>query len=152
MCMVGVLDWVKLHGFQYQVDDWGEMGVFEYVDLGGQRIWGVFFFDGAPGLEDDFTLVVVFVDIMNGDTALFVAGCNDGLVNLGAVHVLATIAGQQRGVDVDDALGEGLDERGGEEPQETGQDDQVNFFVEHELCNDFGLVKVGAAEYFGWDV
>ena len=70
------------------------MGMFQGVNAGGQTLRGILRKHGATGLEDDGSFVVLFVDIMNGDTGFRFTGGNHCYMHMVAVHPFSAIGGQ----------------------------------------------------------
>ena len=139
-------------GGEELLDDEGVVGVLEGVDAGGEGVGGVAGEDGAGGLEDDVAGVVLFVDVVDGDAGGGVAGVEDGLVDVVAVHAFAAVAGEEGGVDVDDAAGVGLEEGGGEAPEEAGEDDEVDAEVAELVEEAGGVEEVVAGDEDGGEV
>ena len=50
---------------------------------------------GTFGLKDGYSFVKMPVNVMNRDSAFFLSGSNDGLMNLVAIHTLSAILRQQ---------------------------------------------------------
>ena len=60
---------------------------------------------GTAGLQYDAAIIVHLINIVYADARFFIACCYHSIVYTRAIHALATIAGQQCGVYVDDAVG-----------------------------------------------
>ena len=95
-----------------------------FEDALGECVGGVVFEDGDRLLPDDWAVVVLVVDEVDGAAGDADAGVEHGLVDVVAVHAGAAEGGDQRGVDVDDAAGE-VGRHGGEF-QEAGHGDVVD--------------------------
>lgn len=113
-------------------------------DAGGEGGFIVGVEDGDGALEDDDPVVEFFVDEVDG-----AAGDFRSIVEGLALGVEAGKSGQQGGVDVEDAVGEGADEFGGEQAHVTGEAYEVDVVVA-EGGYDFGVV-FGAGAAFGFD-
>ena len=74
---------------------------------GGKVVGGVCREHRAFGLKDDSALVVVIIDIMNGDAAFLFAGCNNGLVYMVTVHTFTAVGREKGRMDIDDPVWEG---------------------------------------------
>ena len=122
------------------------MGVLESMHLGGKGVGRVVGKDGAGGLEDGGTLVVAVVDVMDGDSTLLLAGSDDGLVDVLAVHSLTPELGKQGRVDVDNPVGIGSQEVGRHFPEEPGEDNEVNGLDFQAVEDEIGMVKLLAVE------
>ena len=83
-------------------DDLREIPVFQFVYPGGKVVGGVCREHRAFGLKDDSALVVVIIDIMNGDAAFLFAGCNNGFVHMVSVHAFTAIGREKGRMDVDE--------------------------------------------------
>ena len=133
-------------------DDEGEILLFKLVDFCSEGVGSVVVVEGAFGLEKGGAAIIVLVDEVDGDTAfLFVVG-DDCLVDVFAVHALATVFGQEGRVDVDDAVGEGIEDFLWNQPEETGEDNPVDVSFFEILENAAVVVEVVAVEVLCWDV
>jgi len=118
--------------------------VFLLQNSGGKRVLGVVVCDGNDGLEDDGASVEIFVDEMDG-----AAGEFDAIFESLALGLEAGEGREQRRVNVEDAVGEGGDEIGGEKAHVAGEADEIDFvFVED--GDDLAVVGF-ALEAFGWN-
>ncbi len=90
-----------------------KMGIFQLVDLFFASVSGVtgVRIHGAEILEDDPSMVVVLVDIMNGDAADPISCCDHRLVHLLSKHALAPVFGQEGRMDIDDPAAKCLHKR-----------------------------------------
>lgn len=137
-----------LYGF---VDDAGEVLLLKEVDFSRQGVGSIVGCDGATCLEQGSSAVVVMVDDVDGDAAFVFAGGHDGLMHMVAVHTSSAVLGQQGGVDVDNAVGVGVEHRFGDQPEETRQDDPVDVFALQVLEYVAVVVEIGTAEVSGLD-
>lgn len=97
----------------------GEVLLFE--DASGEVVVSVVVMDADGALQDDDAMVDSFVDEVNG-AAGDVGTVVEGLL-LGAE---AGEGGKQRGMDVKDAVGEGLHEGGRDDAQVAGEADDID--------------------------
>ena len=81
--------------------------------------------DADLGLGDDFALVVMFVDEVDGRAGDFFTRFEHSAMDSHAEHILAAIFWQQRGMGVDDGGGGGFDEVGGDFAQIAAEHDEV---------------------------
>ena len=109
-------------------DGFGVGFVFLDEDSGGEGVGGVRVKDGDGALQDDDTVVDVLVDEVDGASGDF--GSEGERLGLG---VETWEAGEQAGVDVEDAIGEGGDEGRRDEAHVAGEADEV----------DVGLAEAG---------
>ena len=63
---------------------------------------------------------------MYGDARHRIASCNHGLMHMHAIHALASVAGQEGGMNVQDSLRIGLEYHVGDLVHESSQDDEIN--------------------------
>src|SRR5208337_4521869 len=128
-------------------DDFYGLGVdamLLFEDAVGKGVLVVGVEDGDDGLEDDGAGIEIFVDEVDGAAGEFYAVV-EGLF----LRFEAWERGEERGMDVEDALGKGGYEEGGEEAHVAGQADEIDFV----FMKDGGdLAVVGfALEAFGGD-
>jgi len=105
----------------------------------GVGVVGVENGDGA--LEDDDAVVEVFVDEVHG-----AAGDFDAVVEGLLLGVEAGEGGQERWVDVEDAIWEGGDECGREQAHVAGEADEVDGMLA-EACDQVGVVGFARAAF-----
>ena len=60
---------------------------------------------GTTGLQYDTAIIVYLIHIVYTDAGFFIACCYHSIMYTRAIHALATIAGKQRRMYVDDAVG-----------------------------------------------
>ena len=114
--------------------------VFLFEDALGQGVGVIGGQDGDGALEDDDAVVEVFVDEVDG-----AAGEGAAVVEGLGLGVEAGEGGKQRGVDVEDALGEGGDEGRREQAHVSGQADEIDLMLA-EAGDDVGvMLGAGAA-------
>ena len=123
-------------------DGFGVGDVLFLEDARGEGIGVVGVEDGDGALEDDGTVVEVLVDEVDG-----AAGDFDAVVEGLVLGVEAGEGGQQGGMDVDDAVGEGVDELRREQAHVAGEDDEIDI-VTAEAGDDVGVV-LGAGAALG---
>ena len=82
-------------------------------------------------------------DPMDGHARLRFSGSLHGFVDVMAPHALATILRQEGWVDIDDAMGVGVDEEVGHQGQEACQHDEADVVLLQEGHHDIGIVEVG---------
>jgi hypothetical protein len=112
--------------FQNDFNGFGVDAVFLVQDFFRERGFGVIVGYGNDGLEDDGAGIEIFVDEVDGATGEFYA-----VIESLALGFEAGEGWQERGMDIEDAIGESLDEVGREEAHVAGQTDQIDFvFVE----------------------
>ena len=137
-CRASFADRLVSLGYQYAAagdfvttfeDDSNGFGidfVFLVQNFGGERVLGVVIRDGNDGLEDNGAGVEIFVDEMDG-----AAGEFDAIFESLALGFEAGKGREQGGVNVEDAVGEGGDEIGGEKAHVAREADEVDsLFVE----------------------
>ena len=122
------------------------MGVFEGEHLAGDVLGLVLRIQCATGLKDDVPFVVNFVDVVDGHATFPLAGPPNRLVNVMAVHALASVTGQQSGVDIDDGPLEGPNQVLRNEPQKARQGNKVNGMLGQFGQNVLGVVKLLSLE------
>lgn len=88
-------------------------------------------------------MVVVFIDSVDGDAGLGFLGKEDGGVDVDSVHALSAELRQQGRVNVQDPVGKGLNEGGGDFPEKPGQDESVDL-----SGLEFGEVGISVLEAF----
>ena len=67
-----------------------------------------------------------------------------------SIHALAAVFGQQRGMDVHDALVISLNEKGRHHEHESRQHDVINVIVVEQRGEHLRIVDVGPAEHSTW--
>ncbi len=102
-------------------DGFGVGAVLFEEDAGGEGFGGVVVEDLDGALEDDDAVVDALVDEVDGAAGDFGAEF-EGL----GLGVETGEAGEQAGVDVEDAVGEGLDEGRGDDAHVAGEADEVD--------------------------
>ena len=126
-------------------DGFGVGEVLLGEDAGGERLGGVGVEDGDGSLQDDDAVVYVLVDEVDG--AAGDPGAEFESLTLG---VEAGKRGEQRGVDVEDAIGVRGNKGGGDDAHVAGQADEIGFgFGE---CGEEGLVAGLGGEAGGGDM
>ncbi len=100
----------------------GEVEAFESVDLALHVGGGVDGQNRYGGLEQDAAAVVDLVDKVDGYAGLGVARLDHGAVDVRSVHAFAAVTGQERGVNVDDAVRITVQQVVRYHQQETGKD------------------------------
>ena len=100
--------------------------MLQLVDACRQRLGAVARQHGALGLQERLSVVVVLVHEVDGDPAVGASRSQHGLVDMVPVHPLAAELRQQRRVDVEDALGVGLQPGLSDEDEVARQDDQLD--------------------------
>ena len=65
--------------------------MLEGVYAGRERFGRIVWEDGAGGLEDDFTLIVALVNVVDGYPGKFFMGIDNGLVHRGAIVPFAPV-------------------------------------------------------------
>ena len=113
-------------------------------DAGGEGFWRVGVEDGDGLLEDDDAVVYGLVDEVDG-----AAGDPGSVVEGLVLGVEAGEGGEQRRVDVEDAVGEGCGEGWRDDAHVSGEADEVDVVVV-ELGDHLGVV-VGAFAACGGD-
>lgn len=124
---------------EYLCDGFGVGLVLFGEDAGGEGGGGVLVEDGDCALEDDDAIVYLFVDEVNGAAGDFCAEV-EGL----GLGFEAGEAGEQAGVHVEDAVGEGLDEGRGDDAHVAGEADEVDLGL-LELVDEFEVTVDGGA-------
>src|ERR1700722_10073383 len=122
-------------------DGFGVGDVLFGEDALGEGVGVVGFEDGNRALQDNDAVIEMFIDEVDG-----AAGYFDAVVEGLGLGVEAGEGWKQRGMDVEDAVGECGDELGREQAHVAGQDDEVDFgFAE---VGDHVGVVVGAGTVF----
>jgi len=128
-------------------DDFYGLGVdamFLFQDALGKGVLVVGIEDGDDGLQDDGACVEIFVDKVDG-----ASGELDAVVEGLLLRFEAGEGRQERRVNIEDALGKGGYEEGGEKAHIASEADEINFvFVEY--GGDLAVVGF-AFEAFGGD-
>lgn len=125
--------------------DGGGVGdVLDFEDAGGEGSGCIGVFDGDGSLEDDDAMVELFVDKVDCAAGDFCT-VGEGL----PLGVQAWEGGQERWMDVEDAIWEGLDEVGGEQAHVAGEEDEVDAGLVE--MDDEGVVVFGAFAAIGGD-
>ena len=119
---------------KYASDGFGVGDVFFDQDALGERVGIVGLEDGNAALEDDNAVIQVLVDEVDGAAGEF-AAVVEGL----QLGFEAGEGWQQRGVDVEDPVGEGGDELGRKQAHVARKDDQVYPVLAQAGC-DVGIV------------
>ena len=114
--------------------------------LGCQRVWCVVGCYVATCLFQECSAVVVLVHDVDGDAALVLACRHHCLMHMVSVHAFAAVFGQQGGVNVDDALGVGVEHVLRYEPEESCKDYPVCLFLTQIVEHCGAFVEVFAAE------
>lgn len=68
--------------------------MLEGVYTGRERFGGIVRENGAGGLEDDFTLIVALVNVVDGYPGELFMGIDNGLVHRGAIVPFAPVFGE----------------------------------------------------------
>src|SRR5258707_13082415 len=101
--------------------------MFLFQDAVGKGVLVVGIEDGDDGLQDDGAGVEIFVDEVDG-----ASGELDAVVEGLLLRFEAGEGRQERRVNIEDALGKGGYEEGGEKAHIAGEADEINFvFVEY---------------------
>lgn len=124
------------------VDGFGVGDMLLFENAGGEGFGGVTGEDRASSLVEDGSFVVPFADEMDGTPACLGSCGEDSAVHMDAVHALAAETGEESGVDVEDAIGEGLDDFDGEKGHVAGEANELDFMVLESLQEGFGVVGV----------
>ena len=111
-------------------------------DALGEGVGVVRIEDGDCALEDDGAVIEALVDEVDG-----AAGDFDSVIERLLLGVETGERGQQRRMDIEDAVGEGGDEAGREQAHVTGEADEVDV-VSADAGNQVGVV-LGAGAAFG---
>ena len=83
---------------------------FEHVLFLGDGLYGVIGGKGYSELGDDLACIADGGDPMDGHACLRLACSLHSLVNVVSPHALATVFRQQGRVDIDDLVGESIDQ------------------------------------------
>lgn len=113
---------------------------------GGGGVGGV---DGTLKLGQDAAMVKLLIDEVEGGAGDSVAGGEHGLMDMVAIHALATVARQQGRMAVDDAALPFVDNSLWHISQETGQSDQVDMLLAEPLDDMFATAtpfRIGEVE------
>ena len=100
--------------------------MFKGVDAGGKALRCITGHHRAARLKENFSLVVVGIYSVNGDTALCFTGLDNSFVHMTAIHAFSTEIRQQGRVDIDDAVGKSLQYVFRNFPEKTGQNHPFN--------------------------
>src|SRR6266850_57466 len=114
---------------------------FLFEDTMGEGFGCVVFENGADALEDDGTIIVFLINEMDGATGDFAAVGEDGLVDVEAVHATSAEAGEEGGMNIDDAA---VIARGDvEHAKPAGEADEIDFVLVEQFEN--GVREIGGA-------
>ena len=125
-------------------DGFGVGEVFLGEDALGEGLAGVVVLDGDSLLEDDDAVVYGFVDEVDG-----AAGDLRSVVQGLVLGVESGEGGEQRGVDVEDAVGEGSHELRRYDAHVSSEADEVDTVL-LEACDHLGVVD-GTGDAGGWN-
>lgn len=109
---------------------------------GLRRIVGIY---RAGILEDDPAFVEVFVDQVNGNPRFFITSSFNGFVNTIAIHAFTAMTGKQRRMNVEDAVGESVDQRCWNQPKEA-REYQVRYVFVTKPTKDIRSAKLFAGK------
>lgn len=123
-------------------DGRGEEAVLQLVDACGERVDGVIRAHGAGRLQEVAPVVIIFVDEVDGDTTLLRSRGDDGSVHSVAVHALTAERGEERWVDVDDALGILHYIYRSDEAEIARQDDELDAVLLHQSYRARAFTKL----------
>ena len=123
-------------------DGRGEEAVLQLVDPCGERLDGIIRAHGTGRLQEVAPVVIVFVDEVDGDTTLLRSRGDDGSVHMVAVHTLTTERGEERWVDVDDALGVLHYIYRSDEAEVARQDDELDVVLLHQSYRARAFTKL----------
>ncbi len=110
-------------------------------DAGGEGVGIVAVEDRNGPLQDDDAVIELFVDKVDG-----AAGNLDAVIEGLLLRVETGKSGQQRGMDIEDALGKGGDELGREQAHVTGETDEIDA-VAKQQSRDIGIVRFSRAPF-----
>ena len=113
--------------------------MFLFQDAGGEGFVGVGAFYGDSALDDDDAVVDLLVDEVDG-----AAGDLDAVVEGLVLGVESGEGGQERGVDIDDAVGVGLDESGRDDAHVACEADEVDLVLV-KAGDELGVLGVAGA-------
>ena len=133
------------------LDRGGEVGVLEGVDASGEGVGGVVGQDGTGELRQDASAVYLLVNQMNGDATLGVAIGKHLFMHVVTIHSRSTVAWQQRGVDIDNAVLECGEHGLANHREKSRQHHQVDVKVLEVLSNLRGVEPMLLAEVFHLD-
>lgn len=102
------------------------MGILQRMYLRGHLVGCVGWGNGATGLKNNLTFVVVFVDEMNRDARFRFARRHNGFVDTMTEHALAAKFWQKGRMNVYDSTGKGLNQRRRNQPHESRQHNQID--------------------------
>jgi len=108
------------------LDDGREMFIFQELHFSGKRIGAVAGFDRDARLKNRFTMVILLIYVVDRDPRLLVRCRDDRFVHEPAVHPFSAVFWQQRGMDIDDPARISPDQRFGDLPKKSCQDDIVD--------------------------
>jgi hypothetical protein len=130
-------------GFGDEAKGFGVGFAFGNLDAGVEGFRGVGVEDGHGGLGDDGAAVDALIDEVNG-----AAGDFDAVFEGLAPGFEARKGGEERWMDVDDAIGEGAEEFAFQDAHEAGEGDVINLrFFEGGDVAGFGFVVEFGAEF-----
>ena len=124
-------------------DNFGEVGHFELVLFLGDVVDSVIGGEGDTELGDDLASIADGGDPVDCHACLCLASSLHGFVDVMAPHALAAILRQEGWVDIDDAMGVGVDEEVGHQGQEACQHDEADVVLLQKGHHDVGIVEVG---------
>lgn len=125
----------------------GEVLAFESMHLALHILGGIGGSHADTGLKQHGTLVSTVGDQMHGDAGLSLGSLHHGAVYMDTIHPLATVFGQERGVDIHNAVLVALHDKRRHHEQESGQHYQVNAVVAQQGKDVNGIVDLGTRHH-----
>ena len=125
------------------------MAHLQFVFLVGDIVDGIGRQQGYGELGDDLAGITDGCDVMDGHARLCLTSCLHRLVDMMAPHALATILGQECGMDIDDATREGIDEEVRDQGQEACQDNEIDGMLAQQRHHDIRIVELCLWGYSG---
>ena len=134
-----VCDEILVECVEYLLNHVWEVLVLQCMYLCGYIVRCVGRQYGALCLEECGTLIILFVDEVDCDSALGVTALYYGFVYTVAVHALTAVLWQQGWVDVNDSARVGLDELRGHQQKETCEYYKIDIALLEHVDDAVGL-------------
>ena len=128
------------------IDDGWEIIFLEQVDACRHIVGGIGWVDTAARLEESRATVVAVIDHMDGDAGHRLVVGHDSLVHVVAIHTLAAVVGQQSRMNIDNALGESIENMLRNQQQKASEDDIVDATQAQEIEHGIALAEVAPTE------
>lgn len=123
-------------------DDTWEVFMFKNMDSGGERVRCFIRMDINCGLENGFTMVVLFIHQVDGYSTLLITRCQNSCMHMFPKHTLSTKFREQGRVNVQDFILVGGDQSSRYFPEESSQYNMCNTLILKYLGKFISLFEV----------